>query len=40
MPPEYEERLSNFQKLMIMNVLTQRKLMGAISQFVATELGE
>jgi hypothetical protein len=34
LPHEYEERCTQFQKLMIINVLAQRKLMGAIAEFV------
>jgi dynein heavy chain len=40
LPPEYEERCTQFQKLMILNILCQRKLMGIISQFVGKELGD
>ena len=40
LPAEYEERLTPFQKLMIINVLRQEKLVQAMRKYVSTTLGD
>jgi len=39
LPPLFEDRLSAFQKLMLLRVLREGKLMQGVKAFVATELG-
>ena len=39
LPPLYEDRLSAFQKLMLLKVLREAKLVQAIKAFVSSELG-
>ena len=38
-PPLYEDRLSPFQKLMLLKVLREEKVMQGVKQFVGAELG-
>lgn len=40
LPGDYEEKLSPFQKLMIINVVRQEKLVNAIKKYVGAILGE
>ena len=40
MPEVYEHRLTSFQKLMLLKVLKEEKLVGGIKEFVRKELGE
>jgi len=39
LPPIYEDRLTNFQKTMLSNVIRRSKLIGSIKEFVRAELG-
>lgn len=38
-PPLYEDRLSSFQKLMVLKVIREEKLVSGIKKFVGSELG-
>lgn len=40
LPAEYEERLTSFQKVMIINVLRQEKMVQAMRKYVGKTLGE
>jgi dynein heavy chain len=40
LPPIYEDRLTNFQKSMLMNVVRRTKLIGSLKEFVRAELGQ
>ena len=40
LPQVYEDRVTSFQKLMLLKVLREEKLMQSIKEFVKSELGE
>jgi len=40
LPPQYDDRLSPFQKVMIIKAIKEQKLIGSIREFVKKEIGQ